>query len=74
MLWMKRTAIFLTAEQLKKLAELKIKTGVPVAEQIRRAIDVYLLKAAKIGPRKDTNEQSIDSTRSAPSHAGPLGF
>lgn len=40
--FMKRTAIFLTAVQLKKLAELKIKTGVPVSEQIRRAINAYL--------------------------------
>jgi hypothetical protein len=43
---MKRTNVFLTAIQLKRLAELKVKTGVPVAEQIRRAIDAYL-KATK---------------------------
>jgi len=40
--YMKRTAIFLTAVQLTKLSELKLKTGVPVSEQIRRAINAYL--------------------------------
>jgi hypothetical protein len=43
---MKRTNVFLTQAQLKKLADLKAKTGVPVSEQIRRAIDAYL-KIAK---------------------------
>ena len=35
----RRTNIYLTEEQLKKLEVRKQKTGVPVAEQIRRAID-----------------------------------
>jgi predicted DNA-binding protein len=39
---MKRTALFLKEEQLKKLLALSDKTGAPVAELIRRAIDKYL--------------------------------
>ena len=39
---MKRTALFLKAEQLKKLQALSEKTGAPVTELIRRAIDKYL--------------------------------
>ena len=44
---MKRTALFLKEEQLKKLLKLSEKTGAPVAELIRRAIDKYLLERAK---------------------------
>ena len=44
---MKRTALFLKEEQLKKLLALSDKTGAPVAELIRRAIDKYLLERAK---------------------------
>jgi predicted DNA-binding protein len=40
---MKRTALFLKEEQLKKLQKLSEKTGAPVAELVRRAIDVYLI-------------------------------
>ncbi|HET9741747.1 MAG TPA: ribbon-helix-helix domain-containing protein [Terriglobales bacterium] len=39
---MKRTALFLKEEQIKKLEALSAKTGAPVAELIRRAIDAYL--------------------------------
>jgi predicted DNA-binding protein len=39
---MKRTALFLKDEQLKKLQGLSQKTGAPVAELIRRAVDAYL--------------------------------
>jgi predicted DNA-binding protein len=39
---MKRTALFLKEMQLKKLQKLSEKTGAPVAELIRRAIDSYL--------------------------------
>jgi predicted DNA-binding protein len=39
---MKRTAIFLKEEQVKKLQTLSDLTGAPVAELIRRAIDAYL--------------------------------
>lgn len=39
---MKRTALFLKEEQIKKLAALSKETGAPVAELIRRAIDAYL--------------------------------
>ncbi len=44
---MKRTALFLQEEQVKKLQKLSDKTGAPLAELIRRAIDVYLKKRAK---------------------------
>ena len=44
---MKRTALFLKEDQLKKLLALSDKTGAPVAELIRRAIDKYLLERAK---------------------------
>jgi predicted DNA-binding protein len=44
---MKRTALFLKEEQLKRLVKLSHKTGAPVAELIRRAIDKYLLERAK---------------------------
>jgi predicted DNA-binding protein len=44
---MKRTAIFLKEDQLKKLQRLCEKTGAPVAELIRRAIDKYLHERAK---------------------------
>jgi Ribbon-helix-helix domain len=42
---MKRTTIYLETKQMKQLETIKEKTGVPVAEQIRRAIDTYLQKA-----------------------------
>ena len=44
---MKRTALFLKEDQAKKLRKLSEKTGAPVAELIRRAIDKYLLERAK---------------------------
>jgi len=44
---MKRTALFLKEDQRKKLLALSDKTGAPVAELIRRAIDKYLLERAK---------------------------
>jgi predicted DNA-binding protein len=44
---MKRTALFLKEVQLKKLKVLSDRTGAPVAELIRRAIDKYLLERAK---------------------------
>ena len=44
---MKRTALFLKEVQLKKLKALSDKTGAPVAELIRRAIDKYLQERAK---------------------------
>jgi len=42
-----RTALFLEEEQLKKLLKLSEKTGAPVAELIRRAIDRHLQERAK---------------------------
>jgi len=44
---MKRTALFLKEEQIKKLQTLSERTGAPLAELIRRAIDKYLLERAK---------------------------
>jgi predicted DNA-binding protein len=44
---MKRTALFLKEDQLKKLLILSDRTGAPVAELIRRAIDNYLQERAK---------------------------
>ena len=42
-----RTNIFLTRAELKKLRGLSKKTGAPVAELVRRAIDEYLEKYEK---------------------------
>jgi len=39
----RRTALFLKEQQLGKLQKLSEKTGAPVAELVRRAIDAYLL-------------------------------
>ena len=44
---MKRTALFLKEEQLEKLQALSDKTGAPIAELVRRAIDAYLLSRKK---------------------------
>jgi ribbon-helix-helix protein len=44
---MKRTALFLKEQQLEKLQMLSEKTGAPIAELVRRAIDVYLLSRRK---------------------------
>jgi len=44
---MKRTALFLKEEQLEKLQTLSDKTGAPIAELVRRAIDAYLLSRKK---------------------------
>jgi len=40
---MKRKALFLKEQQLEKLQTLSRKTGAPIAELVRRAIDAYLL-------------------------------
>lgn len=47
MLLMKRTALYLKEEQLKKLEAISSRTGAPVAELVRRAIDAYLEKQKK---------------------------
>jgi hypothetical protein len=39
---MKRTSLFLKDEQLKKLEAISRKSGAPIAELIRRAVDQYL--------------------------------
>jgi predicted DNA-binding protein len=43
---MKRTNIWLTYEQIKKLKALTEKTGAPASALVRRAIDAYLKKKA----------------------------
>jgi predicted DNA-binding protein len=42
---MNRTNIWLKDDQLKKLKAVSEKTGAPVSEIIRRAIDAYLKKS-----------------------------
>jgi len=44
---MKRTALFLKEDQVKKLQKLSEKTGAPVAELVRRAVDNYLKERAR---------------------------
>jgi Ribbon-helix-helix domain len=39
---MQRVALFIRPEQLEQLKAIQVKVGVPIAEQIRRAIDAYL--------------------------------
>ena len=48
---MKRTALFLKEDQVKKLQRLSDKTGAPVAELVRRAIDEYLERLKKKGKK-----------------------
>jgi predicted DNA-binding protein len=43
----KMVSVYLTHEQHSKLQKLKEKTGAPVSELIRRAIDQYLAKESK---------------------------
>ena len=42
-----RTNIYLRPDQMKKLKALNEKTGAPIAELVRRAVDEYLGKRAK---------------------------
>jgi hypothetical protein len=42
-----RTNIYLRPDQVKQLKALHEKTGAPVAELVRRAVDDYLAKRAK---------------------------
>ena len=42
-----RTNIYLRPDQMKQLKALNEKTGAPVAELVRRAVDEYLAKRAK---------------------------
>jgi predicted DNA-binding protein len=44
---MKRTALFLKEQQLEKLQALSEKTGAPVSELVRRAVDSYLAMRKK---------------------------
>ena len=39
---MKRTALYLKTEQIRKLQRISDETGAPIAELVRRAIDLYL--------------------------------
>ena len=42
-----RTNIYLRPDQMKKLKALNEKTGAPIAELVRRAVDAYLAARAK---------------------------
>jgi predicted DNA-binding protein len=42
-----RTNIYLRPDQMKQLKALNEKTGAPVAELVRRAVDAYLAARAK---------------------------
>jgi len=42
-----RTNIYLRPDQMKQLRALNEKTGAPIAELVRRAVDEYLAKRAK---------------------------
>lgn len=44
---MKRTNIFFTLLQLERLQSLADRTGLPVAELVRRAVDAYLKRELK---------------------------
>jgi predicted DNA-binding protein len=44
---MKRTNIHLTEAQLARLSELSQRTGLPVAELVRRAVDAHLAREAR---------------------------
>jgi Arc/MetJ-type ribon-helix-helix transcriptional regulator len=48
---MKRTNVHFTEYQLKKLSELSARSGAPVAELIRRAVNDLLRKEASRGKR-----------------------
>ncbi len=41
---MKRISMFIRGDQLKKLLAISQKTGAPVSELVRRAIDEYVKK------------------------------
>ena len=66
----RRTALFLKEQQLEKRQKLSEKTGAPVAELVRRAIDAYLLfeeegtemkKRAAIYARVSTGDQHLET-------------
>jgi predicted DNA-binding protein len=42
-----RTNIYLRPDQMKQLRALNEKTGAPIAELVRRAVDEYLAKRSK---------------------------
>ena len=70
---LKRTALFLKDEQLTKLQKLSEKTGAPVAELVRRAIDKYLQEKAKRTevsgtPRCSNTETPLTTTQRSLSH------
>lgn len=44
---MKRTNIFLPTPMLERIARISEKTGLPMAEIVRRAIEAYLKKEEK---------------------------
>lgn len=50
---MKRINVYLTENQIQALRELSDKTGLSVAEHIRRALDAYI---QKVKNERDDNE------------------
>lgn len=47
---MKRTSLFMPEQMLEKLAALSKRSGVPVSELVRRAIDAFLKKEDRSKP------------------------
>ena len=46
----RHVSVYLTHEQHQRLQKLKERTGAPVSESIRRAIDAYLKAVERFGP------------------------
>ena len=44
---MKRTAISLRQDQVKRLEQITEKIGIPMAEQVRRGVDMWLKEQGK---------------------------
>ena len=53
-----RLDIFITQQQKSILNALKKRDGVPVAEQVRRAIDIYIREK-----KNDHNKHDLESTK-----------
>ncbi len=53
-----RLDIFITQQQKSILNALKKRDGVPVAEQVRRAIDIYIREK-----KNDYNKHDLESTK-----------
>ncbi len=60
---MKRTSLFLRTGQIKKLKMIAKRTGAPVAELIRRAVDELIERqiAAEKGEKGENNDSDAHS-------------